>query len=204
VLGDTLGLAGDGAHQDQAATDLEVLVGLTGDEELASGVDAEDTVELLGGDILDVAEGDDTRVGADNVDLAPDLDGLVEEGDDLVDVGDVGLDGDSLGAGLLDHLTDLLGRLDTVGIVDNDLGTTATKLLGHLTANTTTCCWILVRVPKRKLCIVLWGWGGGGGCRSTDGGGRAQPHHQRQAAESFGSGKMIQTTRETGETYQRR
>lgn len=86
VLGDTLSLASDAAHHDEAATDLEVLVGLAGDEELATGVDAEDAVELLWRDVLDVAERDDTAVGADNVELAPDLDGLVKQLHDLVHI----------------------------------------------------------------------------------------------------------------------
>lgn len=139
VLGDTLGLAGDGAHQDEAATDLEVLVGLAGDEELATGVDAEDAVELLGGDVLDMAEGDDTGVGADDVELAEDLLGLGEHLDDLVDVGDVGLDGSGVGTGLLDGLDDLLGGLGAVGVVDDDLGTTTAKLHSHLATNATAC-----------------------------------------------------------------
>lgn len=137
MLGDTLGLASDGAHHDEAATDLEVLVGLAGDEELAAGVDGEDAVKLLGGDVLDVAERDDARVGADNVELAPDLDGLVKELDDLVHVRHVGLDGGGVGARLLDGVDDLLGRLGAVGVVDNDLGAATTQLQGHFPADTT-------------------------------------------------------------------
>jgi len=53
VLGHTLGLASDGAHQDDAATDRQVPVCLAGNEELATSVDAEDTVELL---LLDILE----------------------------------------------------------------------------------------------------------------------------------------------------
>ena len=79
VPGDALGLAGDGPHEDQAAADLEVLVGLAGDEELAARVDGEDAVKLLGGDVLDVAERDDAAVGADNVELAKLVLGLLEE-----------------------------------------------------------------------------------------------------------------------------
>ena len=109
MLGNSLGLAGDGSHEDQTATNLEVLVGLTSDEELSTGVDVEDAVELLGGDILDVAEGDNTAVGADNVELAELLDGLVEHADDLVDIGDVGLDRGSVGPALLDQVDNLLG-----------------------------------------------------------------------------------------------
>jgi len=136
VLGDELGLAGDGAHEDHAAANLEVLVRLTGDEELATGVDVEDTVKLLGRDILDVAERDDTRVGHADIELAPDLDGLVEELDGLVDVGDVGLDGHGLAAELLDLLDDLVGCVNGVGVVDNDLGAATCELEGHLGAHT--------------------------------------------------------------------
>jgi hypothetical protein len=139
VLGDTLGLTGDGAHQDDAAADGKVLVGLTGDEELAAGVDLEDAVELLLGDILEVTEGNDTRVGADNVELTEVLNGLVEELDGLGDVTDVGLDGNGVGTVLLDLLNDLVGSVGGVGVVDNNLGTTLSELNGHRLANTTTC-----------------------------------------------------------------
>jgi len=139
VLGDALGLTGDGAHQDDAAADGKVLVGLTGDEELAAGVDLEDAVEFLLGDVLEVAEGDDTGVGADNVELAEVLDGLVEELDGLGDLADVGLDGDGVGAVLLDLLDDLVGGVGRVGVVDDDLGTTLSELNGHRLANTTAC-----------------------------------------------------------------
>lgn len=138
VLGNSLGLAGDGSHEDQTATNLEVLVGLTSDEELSTGVDVEDAVELLGGDILDVAEGDNTAVGADNVELAELLDGLVEHADDLVDIGDVGLDGGSVGPALLDQVDNLLGRLFAVGVVDNDLSAATSELESHLPADTAT------------------------------------------------------------------
>ena len=143
MLGDTLGLAGDGAHEDDAAADLEVLVGLAGDEELAAGVDVEDAVELLGGDVLDVAEGHDAAVGADDVELAPEADGLGEHLDDLVHVRHVGLDGPRVGAGLLDGRAHLLSRLLAVGVVDNHLGAAAAELHGHLAADTATCDGLL-------------------------------------------------------------
>ena len=62
VFGDALGLASDGTHQDDTATHLEVLVCFSCDEELSTGVDVEDAVELLWFDILQVTEGDDTGV----------------------------------------------------------------------------------------------------------------------------------------------
>lgn len=137
VLGDTLGLASDGAHQDDAATDRQVLVGLTGNEELATGVDTEDTVELLLSDVLQVAEGDDTRVGADNVELAKVLNSLVEELDGLADIANVGLDGNSITTVALDLLNELVGRLGRVGVVEDDLSTTAGELGGHGGTDTT-------------------------------------------------------------------
>jgi hypothetical protein len=139
VLGDTLGLTSDGTHEDHTATNLEVLVGLTGNEELSTGVDVEDTVELLGCDILDVAESDDTGVGDGNVNLAKVLLGLLEELDGLLDVGDVGLDGNGVGTEVLDLLDDLLGGVGGVGVVDDDLGATACELESHLTTHTTAC-----------------------------------------------------------------
>lgn len=139
VLGDTLGLTGDGAHQDDTAANGKVLVGLTGNEELATGVDLEDTVELLLGDILEMTEGDNTRVGADNVELAEVLNGLVEELDGLGDLANVGLEGNGIGSVLLDLLDDLVGSVGRVGVVDNDLGTTLAELNGHRLANTTAC-----------------------------------------------------------------
>lgn len=160
MLGNTLGLAGDGSHEDQTAADLEVLVGLAGDEELATGVDVEDTVELLGSDILDVTEGNNTAVGADNVELAELLHGLVEHADNLVDVGDVGLDGGGIGAVLLDQVDDLLSSGVAVGVVDNDLGTTTSKLESHLATDTAACRGgetLLVFIPARVQGVGWYG-----------------------------------------------
>lgn len=138
VLGHTLGLAGDGAHQDDAAADGKMLVRLAGDEELATGVDAEDAVELLLSDVLDVAEGHDTGVGADDVELTEVLDGLVHELDSLRDVTDVGLQSNGVDLeGLLDFVDNLVGGVGGVGVVDNDLGTTAGELHSHGRTDTT-------------------------------------------------------------------
>lgn len=132
VLRHALGLAGDGAHQDDTAADGKMLVRLAGDEELATGVDAEDAVELLLGDILEVAERDNTGVGADDVELAEVLDGLLHELLGLLDVADVGLEGDGLDAVvLLDLLGELVGSVGAVGVVNDDLCAAAGELLGH-------------------------------------------------------------------------
>jgi len=137
VLWNTLGLASDGAHQNNAAANLEVLVCLTGNEELTPGVNVENAVELLWRDIFHVAERDDTGVGADNVELAEVLLGLVKQLDGLVNVGNIGLDGNGLASELLDLCDNLLSCLSAVGIVDNDISTTTGELEGHCLADST-------------------------------------------------------------------
>ena len=139
MLGDTLGLTGDGAHQDDAATLLEGLVGLTSDEELTTGVDVEHAVEFLGGDILEVAERHNAGVGGDDVELAEVSLGLLEQLNGLLDVGNVGLDGNGVAAHSLDLGYDLVGLVVAVGVVDDNVGATAGELESHLLANTTAC-----------------------------------------------------------------
>ena len=131
VLWDALGLASDRAHQDDAAANAKVLVGLAGDEELATGVDAEDAVEFLLAHVLEVAERDDAGIGADNVELAKVLNGLIEHLDRLLDVADVGLDRNSVAAVRLDLVDDLVRCLRGVRVVEYDLCTAAGKLGGH-------------------------------------------------------------------------
>jgi hypothetical protein len=138
MLGHALGLSSNGTHEDQPSANLEVLVRLASDEELAARVDVEDAVELFGSDILDVAKGDDAAVGADDVELAEDPDGLLEHAHDLVDVGHVGLDRGRVGAGLLDGLDDLLGRLLAVGVVNDDFCAATAELESHLPADSTS------------------------------------------------------------------
>lgn len=138
VLGDALGLARDGAHEDEAAADLEVLVGLAGDEELAARVGVEDAVELLLGDVLDVAEGDDTAVGAYDVQLPKRLDRFLEQLDNLGYDAHVGTDGHGVGPAFLDLLHHLLGGVFAIRVVDDYLGAATTQLQRHLSADTTT------------------------------------------------------------------
>jgi hypothetical protein len=146
VLWDTLGLASDGAHQDNAASNLEVLVCLASNKELASGVDVENAVVLLWCDILHVAEGNDTGVGADNVELAEVGLGLLEHLNDLVDIGNVGLDSNGLAAHLLDLVNDFFGGLSAVGVVDDNISTALGKLESHRLSDTTACS--LLASPK--------------------------------------------------------
>ena len=94
MAGNSLGLAGNAAHEYEPSAALEPPVGLTRDEELAAGVDGEDTVEFFGCHVFDVAEADDTTVGKDNVELAVDGDCSVEQMDDVLYFADVGLDCD--------------------------------------------------------------------------------------------------------------
>ena len=146
VLGDGLGLARDGPHEDQAAANLEVLVRLAGDEELAARVDVEDAVKLLGRDVLDVAERHDAAVGAHNVEPAKLLVGLLEHADDLFDLGHVGLDGGRVGPVLLDLVDHLLRGGVAVGVVDDHLGAATSELEGHFPANAAAWRKRLVRL----------------------------------------------------------
>jgi hypothetical protein len=154
VLGNTLGLASDGAHKDDAATDFHPLVCLLGNEELAAGVDGHDTVVLLLSHILEVTEGDDTRVGAADVELAESFDNTVHELNGLLNVANVGLDGNCIRAilHLLDLLNHILGSLGAVGIVDNNLCATASKLKSHLLADTTACA---ISQPRASQVVGL-------------------------------------------------
>jgi len=139
VLGDTLGLASDGSHQDDTATDFHPLVGLLGDEELTTGVDVEDTVKLLRLDIGEVTEGNDARVGAADIETAEVCNNIIHELGGLRNVADVGLE--SIGIGTvsksLDLLNDCLCTLDGVGVVDSDLSTALAELDSHRLSDTT-------------------------------------------------------------------
>jgi hypothetical protein len=139
VLGDTLGLASDGSHQDNTATDFHPLVGLLRDEELTTGVDVEDTVELLRLDIGEVTEGNDTGVGAADIETAEVCNNIIHELGGLRNVADVGLE--SIGIGTvsksLDLLNDCLCTLDGVGVVDSDLSTALAELDSHRLSDTT-------------------------------------------------------------------
>ena len=137
MLWHALSLASDRAHQDDAAANLHVLVGLTSDEELATSVDAHDTVILLLGDIFEMAKRDNTRVGAADVELAEVGNSPIHELGGLGDVGNVGLDGDCIAPNGLDLLDDLLSSLGAVGVVHDDLGTTTGELQSHLLTNAT-------------------------------------------------------------------
>jgi len=137
VLWNTLGLTSDGSHENDTTTNLEVLVSLTSDEELSPSVDGEDAVEFLLCDIFKMTERDDTRVGGDDVELAKVFLGFLEELNGLGDVGNVGLDGNSLASHTADLVAHLLGGSRAVGIVDNNIGTTAGELKSHFFSDTT-------------------------------------------------------------------
>lgn len=139
VLGHTLGLTSDGAHEDDPATSLHPLVGLLSDEKLTTGVDVENTVKLLGLDLCEVAERNNSRVGAADVELAEMCDNIIHKLDGLLNVANIGLEGMGIGAiaQSLDLLDDRLSALDSVGVVDSNLGPALCKLNGHSLANTT-------------------------------------------------------------------
>lgn len=141
MLWNTLGLAGDGAHEDDPATNFHSLIRLLGDEELATSVDGHDTVVLLLGHVLEVTERDNTRVGAADVELSEVLDDLIHELSSLLGVGDVGFDCNGIGTSLhlLDLLDDILSGFGAVGIVYDNFCATTGKLKGHFLADATAC-----------------------------------------------------------------
>lgn len=63
--------------------------------------------------------------------------GFLEHLNGLVDVGDIGFDGDGAAAHLLDGFADLVGGVAGVGVVDDDVGAAAGELEGHFAANAT-------------------------------------------------------------------
>jgi hypothetical protein len=139
VVADTKKASSNGRHEDQASVVLEVLPRGLADEELCAGVEVEDVVVLLLGDLLGLVPALGAGVAHDNVDLAEVLLGLLEQTLDLGGLADVGLDGDGFGAGagLLDQLAHLVGGFLAVGVVDYDAGATATELNGAATTDTT-------------------------------------------------------------------
>lgn len=141
MLGHTLGLTGDGSHEDDATTNFHPLIRLLGDEELTTSVDVKDTVELLRLYISEMAEGDDTRVGAANIKAAEVSDDVVHQLNGLLDIANIGLEGVGVStvSKSLDLLDDCLSALDGVGVVDSDLSTALAKLDGHRLSNTTAC-----------------------------------------------------------------
>jgi hypothetical protein len=73
------------------------------------------------------------------VKLAKVLLGLLKELDGLVDVGHVGLDGNRLAAHLANLFAHGLGSSRAVGVVDDNVGATTSKLKSHFLANATAC-----------------------------------------------------------------
>jgi hypothetical protein len=139
VIADTKKTSSNGRHEDETTVVLEVLPGGLADEELCAGVEVEDVVVLLFGDLLGLVPALGAGVAHDDVDLAKVLLGLLEQALDLRGLADVGLDGDGFGAGagLLDELDNLVGRLLAVGVVDDNAGSAAAELNGTATTDTT-------------------------------------------------------------------
>lgn len=141
MLRNPLGLAGDGAHENDTATLRHALVRLLCNKELSAGVDIHDAVVLFLINVCEVAERNDARVGAADIQLAEVRHDLVHELCCLLGVGDIGLDGNGVGARLhgFDLLDDFLGSFGAVGVVHNDLCAATGKLESHLLANATAC-----------------------------------------------------------------
>jgi len=131
--------SGNGGHEHNTTILLNVLVCCLTNEELCPSVQVENVVELLLCDVLCCVPALGTTVAHDKVDLAESSLGLLEQAVDLANLGDIGLDGDGLGAVVegLDGVADLIGGGLGVGVVDNDGASTASELDGTATADTT-------------------------------------------------------------------
>lgn len=137
----TLCLASNAAHEDDASAHLHAVVRLLGNEELPAGVDVHHTVILLLVNILEVAERDNARVRAADVELSEMGDGLFHEASSLLGVRDIGFDSNGVRTVLqgLDLLNYGFGGFTAVGVVHDDFSTTAGQLHGHFLANATAC-----------------------------------------------------------------
>jgi len=146
VLGNTLSLASDGTHEDDTSANFHPLVGLLSDEELPTGVDVENTVELLRLNIGEVTERNDTRVGAADVQSAEVCNNIVHQLRGLLDVANVGLEGVGISTvpKSLNLLDNCLSTFDGVGVIDSDLSTALSKLDGHGLSDTTTCMLLVL------------------------------------------------------------
>lgn len=147
----TFGLTSDGAHENDPAADFHSFVSLFGNEELAAGVDVEDTVEFFRLDLGEVAKGDNTRVGAANIELAKMGNDIIHELGSFLDVANIGLERMCVSsvAQRLDLLDDGFSALDGVGIVDCDLCATLCELNSHGLANTTA-----YKIPRQTLMMT--------------------------------------------------
>jgi len=138
MLRHTLRLTSNAAHQDQPTSNLKMVVRLLRNKELTSRVNIEHTVKLLRRNILHMAKAHDTRVRADDIELAELCNRVLEQLLDLIDLIDVGLDGFGFRAGFLDGADDLVGGLEAVGVINDDLCAAATELLCHCATDATT------------------------------------------------------------------
>ena len=131
---------GDGAHEDDAAIVLNILVRGLANKELRAGVQVEDVVVLLLRNLLGDVPALGPGVGHDDVDLAEGLLALLEQAGDLGDLADVGADGDGFGAVVeaLDDLDDFLRWALRGDVVDDDGGAALAQLDGTATADSAT------------------------------------------------------------------
>src|SRR4051812_6590696 len=138
VLWNALRLSGDGTHHDQASANTEIFICFSRNEELPPGVNIHNAIILVLSDILDVTESHNTRIGAHDVKFSKMSDGVGEEPDDVLDDGDIGLDGYGVGSGSLDLGYDFVGGFAGVGVVDDDFTATTSKLKGHFTTDSSS------------------------------------------------------------------
>lgn len=111
---------------------------MLGHEELGTGVQAKYSVVQLLGDVLLGRESLGAGIVDDNIESTEMLDRLLEQFADLGHFGDVGLDGDGSATHLLDVGDGRQGSLGTACIVDDDGCTSAGKMDGQTSTETST------------------------------------------------------------------
>jgi len=131
------GTSSNGGHQDDRALPLKMLVCLLGNKELRSGVSVEHIVVDLWGNLEKRGEVLFAGVGHDDIKTAEGLLALLEEPDDIWNLGNIGLNGNSVRAELLNLLNDGVGISSGISVVDNDLSASGSELKGDTSADTT-------------------------------------------------------------------
>ena len=119
-------------HKDNSAVVLDVLIRRLSDEKLRPRIQVENMIVLLLGNLLRLVPRLCARVRHDNIDLVKRLLGFCEKALDLGELGDVGADGDGLGAVVeaLDDLDDFLGGAFARDVVYDDGGAALAELDG--------------------------------------------------------------------------
>lgn len=105
------------------------------DEELRAQIKPEDEIEPLLRDVLRLIERLHARIRTDDVDFAKVRHAFFEEARDLGHFGDVGLDGEGVGAEGADLGADAVGAVEAFDVVDDDGGAAGAEFEGDAGAD---------------------------------------------------------------------